>query len=121
MKPRPPCRRLSQRPPKPAIPPRRRADRPRAMDGSSEISVSDASSDRSAAGLDKAPMVGGLFVGLIGSLCCGGGLVLGAIGLGALYSIFGMARFIPEALAGSAVLILLLNWLYYSRKAARIE
>ncbi len=40
--------------------------------------------------------------------------------MGALYSAFGIARYIPEALAGSAVLILLLNWLYYRRKAAKV-
>src|SRR5260221_6057963 len=69
---------------------------------------------------DKAPVIGGLLLGLVGSMCCGGGLVFGAIGLGALYSAFGIARYIPEALAGSAVLILLLNWLYYRHKAASI-
>jgi mercuric ion transport protein len=91
------------------------------MDVSGGISVSDNSSNHGAVGLDKAPIVGGLFVGLIGSLCCGGGLVFGAIGLGALYGALAMARYIPEALAGSTILILLLNWLYYGRKAARVE
>ena len=67
---------------------------------------------------DKSPVIGGLFLGFVGSLCCGGGLVFGAIGLGAFYSALGIARYIPEALAGSAILILLLNWLYYRRKAA---
>ena len=66
---------------------------------------------------DKRPVIASLMVGFVGSLCCGGGLVFGAIGLGAAYSALGMARFIPEALATGAVSIMLLNWLYYSRKA----
>ena len=69
---------------------------------------------------DKAPVIGGLFLGFIGSLCCGGGLLFGAIGLGAFYSALGIAQYIPEALAGCAVLILLLNWFYYRHKAASI-
>ena len=69
---------------------------------------------------DKAPVIGGLFLGFIGSLCCGGGLVFGAIGLGAFYSALEIAHYIPEALAGSALLIMLLNWLYYRHKAASV-
>jgi hypothetical protein len=69
---------------------------------------------------DKTPLIGGLVLGLVGSLCCGGGLIFGAIGLGAFYGALGIARYIPEALGGGALLILLLNWLYYRRKAARI-
>jgi len=57
---------------------------------------------------------------LVGSLCCGGGLIFGAIGLGAFYGALGLARYIPEALATGAVAITLLNWLYYRRKAARM-
>jgi hypothetical protein len=66
---------------------------------------------------DKAPIVASMLVGFVGSLCCGGGVVFGAIGLGAAYSALGMARFIPEALATGAILITLLNWLYYAQKA----
>ncbi|MBI1774453.1 MAG: hypothetical protein HYR63_03810 [Proteobacteria bacterium] len=69
---------------------------------------------------DKTPVIGSLFVGFLGSLCCGGGLVFGAIGLGAFYSALQIARYIPEALAGSAVLILLLNWLYYRHRAVSL-
>jgi hypothetical protein len=69
---------------------------------------------------DKAPVMVSLLLGFVGSLCCGGGLVFGAIGLGAFYSALGLARYIPEALAGGAILILLLNWLYYRRRAARV-
>ena len=67
---------------------------------------------------DKSPLGGSLAVGLVASLCCGGGLLFGAIGLGAFYSALGMARYIPQALAGGAILIALVNWLYYRRKAA---
>jgi len=66
---------------------------------------------------DKPPILGGLAVGFIGSLCCGGGLIFGAIGFGAAYSALGVARYIPEALTIATILIALLNWLYYRRKA----
>jgi hypothetical protein len=66
---------------------------------------------------DKTPIIASMFVGFVGSLCCGGGLVFGAIGLGAAYSALGVARFIPQALAAGAIVIALLNWLYYARKA----
>ncbi len=69
---------------------------------------------------DSMPLGGGLAVGLVASLCCGGGLLFGAIGLGALYSALGVSRYIPQALTGGAILIGLLNWLYYRRKAARL-
>jgi hypothetical protein len=59
-------------------------------------------------------------VGLVASLCCGSGLLFGAIGLGALYGALGVSRYIPQALAGGAILIALVNWLYYRRKAARM-
>src|SRR5712692_9393899 len=69
---------------------------------------------------DSMPLGGSLAVGLVASLCCGGGLLFGAIGLGALYSALGVSRYIPQALAGGAILIALVNWLYYRRKAARL-
>lgn len=65
---------------------------------------------------DKSPLGGSLAVGFAASLCCGGGLLFGAIGLGAFYSALRMARYIPEALATGAILIALVNWLYYRRK-----
>lgn len=69
--------------------------------------------------LDKSPIIGSLLLGFAGSLCCGGTLLFGSIGLGALWGTLGMWRYIPEALATGTVLITLLNWLYYRRKAAR--
>jgi hypothetical protein len=69
---------------------------------------------------DSTPLGGGLAVGLMASLCCGGGLLFGAIGLGAFYGALGASRYIPQALAGGAILIALVNWLYYRRKAARL-
>lgn len=70
---------------------------------------------------DRTPILGGLTVGFVGSLCCGGGLIFGTIGLGAAYSALGVARYIPEALAAATILIALLNWLYYRRKAQRLR
>jgi hypothetical protein len=69
---------------------------------------------------DKTALGGSLVVGLVASLCCGGGLLFGTIGLGAVYGALQMSRHIPEALAVGAILIALLNWLYYRRKAARM-
>lgn len=68
---------------------------------------------------DKLPLGGSLGVGLVASLCCGGGLLFGAVGLGAFYGALGVARYIPEALASGAILIALVNWLYYRRRAMR--
>lgn len=68
---------------------------------------------------DSMPLGGGLAVGLVASLCCGGGLIFGAIGLGAFYSALGVSQYIPHALAGGAILIALTNWLYYRNKAVR--
>jgi hypothetical protein len=47
-------------------------------------------------------------------------LLFGAIGLGAAYSALNVSRYIPEALATDAVLIALVNWLYYRAKAGRM-
>jgi hypothetical protein len=69
---------------------------------------------------DKMPLGGSLAVGLVASLCCGGGLLFGSIGLGAVYGAMRMSQYIPEALAGGAILIALVNWLYYRTKAARM-
>jgi hypothetical protein len=69
---------------------------------------------------DGTPLAGSLAVGLVASLCCGGGMLFGSIGLGGLYGALQMSRYIPEALAVGAILIVLLNWLYYRRKAARM-
>ena len=69
---------------------------------------------------DKTPMGGSLLVGFLASLCCGGTLVFGAIGLGGLYGALPMSRYIPEALAIGGILIALINWSYYNRKASKI-
>jgi hypothetical protein len=69
---------------------------------------------------DKAPILGGILLGFIASLCCGGTMVFAAIGLGAFYGSLQLSHHIPEALATGAILIILLNWLYYRRKAARM-
>jgi len=69
---------------------------------------------------DSTPLGGSLAVGLVASLCCGGGLIFGAIGLGAAYGALQVSRYIPQALASGAILIALVNWFYYRRKAARV-
>jgi hypothetical protein len=69
---------------------------------------------------DSVPLGTSLAVGLVSSLCCGGGLLFGAIGLGGFYGALGLSRYIPQALAGGAILIALVNWLYYRSKAARV-
>ena len=91
------------------------------MNSLGRISLLSRSIGRSgASALDKTPVLGSLLVGFVGSLCCGGSLIFGAIGLGAFYGALGISRYIPEALASGAVLVTLLNWLYYRRKAARM-
>jgi hypothetical protein len=40
--------------------------------------------------------------------------------IGGFYGALGASRYIPQALAGGAILIALANWLYYRRKAARM-
>lgn len=84
------------------------------------IAPSDDANHAQARALDKMPLLGSLLLGFVASLCCGGGLIFGAIGLGAAYSALQISRFIPQALAGGAVLIILLNWLYYRRKAVTL-
>lgn len=69
---------------------------------------------------DGISIFGNLIIGFLGSLCCGGGLVFGTIGLGAFWGALGLWRYIPEALATGAILITLTTWLYYRRKAARM-
>src|SRR5258708_21356488 len=54
---------------------------------------------------DKVPLLGGLGFGFVASLCCGGGLIFGAIGLGAAYSSLHVARYIPEPLAAGTPLL----------------
>lgn len=70
--------------------------------------------------LDKTPIVGGLLLGLMASLSCGGIMFFAAIGLGAFYGSLQLSHYIPQALASGAILITLLNWLYYRRKATRM-
>jgi len=64
-------------------------------------------------------MTGGGAAGLVASVCCGGSGVFESIGLGGFYSAFGLGRYIPQALAAGALLIVLLNYVVFSRNAAR--
>jgi hypothetical protein len=59
-------------------------------------------------------------LGLTASLTCGGFMFFAAIGLGAFYGSLQLSSHIPEALASGAILITLLNWLYYRRKATKM-
>lgn len=64
-------------------------------------------------------MTGGGAVGLVASVCCGGSVVLGSIGLGGFYSALGLWRYIPQALTAGALSIVLLNYVVFFRNAAR--
>jgi hypothetical protein len=59
------------------------------------------------------PIAASIAAGLIASLCCGGSLIFGSIGLGAFYSTLGLARYIPQVLAAGAVSIIGINYVYY--------
>lgn len=63
--------------------------------------------------------MGSVGAGLIASLCCGGTLVFGSIGLGAFYGALGLSRYIPQALAAGALCIVAINYLFYRRAAER--
>jgi hypothetical protein len=65
------------------------------------------------------PVAGSMAAGLIASLCCGGALVFGSIGLGAFYGALGLSRYIPQALAAGALSIAAINYLFYRRAAER--
>jgi hypothetical protein len=67
--------------------------------------------------LKAKPIAGGVVVGLIASLCCGGSLIFASIGLGVLYSTLGLSRFTPQALAVGAVSIVAINYLYHRHMA----
>src|SRR5712691_8314571 len=70
-------------------------------------------------GPDARPLGGSVLAGLVASLCCGGTLLFGSIGLGALYGGLGLARYIPQALALGTITIVALNWVFYRRRAKR--
>jgi hypothetical protein len=55
--------------------------------------------------------------GLIASICCGGSLLFGAVGLGAAYSALGLGRYIPQALAAGALAIAAINYGFAARRA----
>lgn len=67
--------------------------------------------------LKAKPVAGGVAVGLLASLCCGGSLIFASVGLGVFYSTLGLSRFIPQALAVGAVSILAINYFYYRHMA----
>jgi hypothetical protein len=63
------------------------------------------------------PIAASVVAGLLASFCCGGSLIFTSIGLGVFFSTFGLARYVPQALAAGAVSILAINYLYYCRAA----
>lgn len=67
------------------------------------------------------PTVSSVGAGLVASLCCGGSLVFGSIGLGAFYGVLGLSRYIPQALAAGALAIAAINYLFYRRAAERVQ
>src|SRR5437870_4229530 len=66
------------------------------------------------------PLAGSLGLGLVASLCCGGSLFFASVGLGAAYGSLGLSRYIPQALAVGALLIVGINYWYYRRRAVRL-
>jgi hypothetical protein len=67
------------------------------------------------------PVAAGIVAGLVASLCCGGSLIFGSIGLGVFYSALGLSRYIPQALAAGAVSIAAINYLYYGHAAKHAD
>lgn len=63
------------------------------------------------------PIAASIVAGLLASLCCGGSLIFTSIGLGVFFSTFGLARYVPQALAAGALSILAINYLYFYRAA----
>lgn len=68
--------------------------------------------------LEMKPLGGGIVTGLAASLCCGGSLIFGSIGLGAFFSTLGLWRYIPQILGIGALSIAAVNYVFY-RRAAR--
>ena len=67
-----------------------------------------------------ATVAGSVITGLVASLCCGGSLVFASIGLGAFWSVLGLSRYIPQALAAGALCIIAINYFFYYRAAERV-
>jgi hypothetical protein len=71
--------------------------------------------------IDLKPVIGSVGAGFVASLCCGGSLVFGSIGVGALYGAMGLSRYIPQALAAGALAIVAVNYLFYVHAAKRTD
>ena len=70
--------------------------------------------------LKTRPLAGSTVAGLIASICCGGSLIFGSIGLGAFYSALELSRYVPQVLAVGALSIVAINYFYYRRAAKRV-
>jgi hypothetical protein len=62
-------------------------------------------------------MAASIAAGLVASLCCGGSLLFGSIGLGVFYSELGLSHHVPQALAVGALSIAGINYLFYRHLA----
>ncbi len=69
--------------------------------------------------IKAAPVAGSVAAGLVASLCCGGALVFASVGLGTFWSVVGLSRYIPQALAAGALSIAAINYFFYRRAAER--
>jgi len=69
--------------------------------------------------LNAKPVAASAVIGLVASLCCGGSLIFTSVGLGVFYSLLGLSRYIPQALAAGAISIVTVNYLYYRHVAKR--
>lgn len=66
------------------------------------------------------PVSGSVAAGIIASLCCGGSLVFASIGLGTSWSLLGLSKYIPQALAVGAIAVVAINYVFYRRAAERV-
>ena len=82
----------------------------------STVMTSVTGSQTPAARLDGKPLGGSVVSGLVASLCCGGTLTFGLVGLAGLYRALQLWRYVPEFLAAGALVIVAINWLYYRRR-----
>jgi hypothetical protein len=70
--------------------------------------------------IKTAPVAASVTTGLIASLCCGGSLIFASIGLGTFWSVLGLSRYVPHALAAGALCIVAINYVSYRRAAERV-
>jgi len=87
------------------------------MDTSTNDNMSSSESAEISSRPHPKPLAGSLTAGLIASLCCGGTMVFGLVGLAALYRALKLWRYVPEFLAVGGLVVVGINWLYYRHRA----